>query len=386
MSNISKIGFSLFAAYMTSLSFGFHVSSLEMVKNNCKIDESTLTQQNFYILASALFVCPIFSGICASFLNISLSHWIWIISGANFFSAYGMTFQNFNSLLIYRLLVGFFTGISTAVVPRYIAIIMGKRRGIWVTLFQACIIFGVFLGQLATYLAKNSFIMKCILVVFAFPNAVAFFGFGFLINPENGQFLRKEKGIIELFKDVKARRSILLAIFTSFTQQSCGVRGLIVYSNTLLKEFGNPKFLTACIGLFSLVITIFSSLFIDKIGRKPLLIISALILLIAHCFFFFRLNALISLIFFHFGYSIGIGPICWLIANEIFPKQYQRAANTICTVTHWISAFLIVAFFEYFLLILEQKVFVWFIVVVLGYLLVLSLLFKETKNKNPDFQ
>lgn len=379
--------FSLIPIYVCAISFGFHVSSLEMIKNYSKmIPSANLEQSHFYILASVIFICPIISNLIFPFFEFERRTWIILISLVNVFTPIGLSKVNFIILLLTRMATGFFIGISTVVIPQFLNILSKGRPSVLVPMFQVFILIGVSFGQIATYSAINRTIVIFVLGLFSSLNVLAFFCSFFLKEPITTKFYLVEKKISDLLKFRNARKSLFLGILIGFTQQMTGVRGLIIYSNTILKDYKNPKLITMLIGFFSVIVTILSSFLINRVGRKPLLKLSTYLITIAHIAFFINKILPLSFVLFHFGYSIGIGPICWLAPNELFPWEYQKSASTLCSTANWLAAFLVVAFFEYFLLMIGTNLFIWFIFVQAVFLISITYLFEETKQKESDFQ
>ncbi len=56
--------------------------------------------------------------------------------------------------------------------------------------------------------------------------------------------------------------------------------------------------------------------------------------------------SLISLIVYIIGFSIGWGPIPWLLMSEIFPSKARGAASAIATATNWTFAFIVTVSFK----------------------------------------
>jgi len=118
-----------------------------------------------------------------------------------------------------------------------------------------------------------------------------------------------------------------------------------------------PNICTVIIGVVAVVFTYISTLVVDKLGRKILLLYSIVIMGI--CTFFiggffyakdfnydvspFGFIPLISLCIFIIVFSVGFGPIPWMMMGEIFPAQIkgntpgtlfynvQHESNALCT-------------------------------------------------------
>ena len=109
------------------------------------------------------------------------------------------------------------------------------------------------------------------------------------------------------------------------------------------------------------VMTIVSSVIIDKLGRKPLLFASGLVMGIMCAIvgvFFFLKNyekqdvtsigwlPLTCVCIFIIMFSIGFGPIPWMYMAEIFPPEIKGPACSIASMFNWVCTFLITFFFS----------------------------------------
>lgn len=104
--------------------------------------------------------------------------------------------------------------------------------------------------------------------------------------------------------------------------------------------------------LFQVIATLLSTVLIDKTGRKILLFISSLIMcfsLVAlggyfhlkqtHDLAFLNALPLVSLAVFIIVFSVGMGPIPWLMMGEIFTPKSKGVASSVTAAFNWIMAF-----------------------------------------------
>lgn len=106
--------------------------------------------------------------------------------------------------------------------------------------------------------------------------------------------------------------------------------------------------------------TLASTVLVDKAGRKVLLFASAAMmsacLLALGVFFHLKLIGcdlsglsslpLISLMIFIVMFSIGFGPIPWMMMGEIFPPRTKPLASSIAACVNWTLAFIVTNQFE----------------------------------------
>jgi MFS family permease len=104
------------------------------------------------------------------------------------------------------------------------------------------------------------------------------------------------------------------------------------------------------------IFTVVAILILDRVGRRPLLIIGTIgciVSLVALGFFFASPTlkqdaswiALVCLITYIASFAVGLGPVFWLMISEIFPMKVRSAAMSISTVANWASNFLVATFF-----------------------------------------
>lgn len=119
---------------------------------------------------------------------------------------------------------------------------------------------------------------------------------------------------------------------------------------------------TIIIGSVLLVSTLLGTFLIDRLGRKILLGISSAfmtLMLVALGVFFFLLNSdpssvanldwlpLTSLCVFLIAFSVGYGPVPWLMLSEIYSKDYNAIASPVSGAFNWMLAFAITSTFGY---------------------------------------
>ena len=106
--------------------------------------------------------------------------------------------------------------------------------------------------------------------------------------------------------------------------------------------------------------TFLATLIIDKFGRRMLLILSALFMILSMyglgLYFWIQTTSptlassisplpLVSVCVFFFSFSLGFGPIPWLMMSELFSPEAKGVASSISSATNWILAFFVTQFF-----------------------------------------
>jgi MFS family permease len=207
--------------------------------------------------------------------------------------------------------------------------------------------------------------------------------------------LGEEQGSFsELFKPA-FRRPLALAVVLMAFSQFCGINAIIYYStpifevagkNELLKEnselfASKPKAETEAakevekqktpeelekeaalqaakqkaafeasvwIGLVNLLFTFLAIGLVDKLGRKPLLIVGAAIQAVSLSlvgWMLYRQTAgiglLVCIITFTAAFAMSMGPIGWIFCSEVFPGKIRGRAMSIATMVVWISCYIV---------------------------------------------
>ncbi|MBE9583210.1 sugar porter family MFS transporter [Mucilaginibacter sp. JRF] len=295
-----------------------------------------------------------------------------------------------NWLIIMRIVIGIAIGITSYVVPMYIAEISPARvRGALVTLNQLMITIGILLSYITDYWlsddADNSSWRWMFLVGF-FPALVLFIGMLFL--PETPRWLiskgRREQGrkimmeiedpemvnqtLAGLDNDIRLeaqqstswtevfkpwlRVPLIITIGIFFFQQFSGVNTIIYYSPIIFKMAGvvsnSGSIVPAIIiGAVNVAACFLSVLLLDKVGRRRLYMIgiSGMIpslLLLGACFYFkeqlgasLPYFAVISIVCFIIFIAISLAPLGWLLISEVFPLNARGIGMSIGSLAHW---------------------------------------------------
>lgn len=175
---------------------------------------------------------------------------------------------------------------------------------------------------------------------------------------------RREKlSLIESFSTKAAKMGLLISLSLMFIQQFSGVNAVIFYTSSIFEAAGSDmdKNLSPIIvGIVQFVSTFVSTLVVDRLGRKILLLGSALVMfictLLLGVFFYLKDDnqdvdsigwlPLLSLCLFMVAFSLGFGPIPWMIVSELFPPATKGTAGSIASCFNWVLAFLVTKFYS----------------------------------------
>ena len=150
-------------------------------------------------------------------------------------------------------------------------------------------------------------------------------------------------GLREVWRP-QVRPLVAVGLVLAIAQQFIGVNTVIYYAPTILKFTGlstNSAITQALsVGITNVIFTIVAIVLLDRVGRRPLLIIGTCgcILSLALLGVFFASNglqhsaswmALVCLIVYIASFAVGLGPVFWLMISEIFPLKVRSPAMSL---------------------------------------------------------
>jgi len=299
-------------------------------------------------------------------------------------SAVGCAFAwSWEVLLIARFLGGLGIGGSSVLGPVYIAeLAPAKMRGRLVGSFQINIVIGILLAYLSNYaiarLGLGATEWRWQFGVAAFP-AVLFLVMLFAIPPSPRWLVTRKRvdearAVLEMMGSEdpggelheivqsahlerlreseplftwKYRLPIFLAITIGMFNQLSGINAILYYLNYIFERAGFSKvsgdLQAVAVGAMNLVATLLAMTVIDKIGRKPLLLIgsvgTALCLFGVSAIFFTNQHqgALVWLLVAYIGFfAISQGAVIWVYIGEVFPNLVRAKGQSVGSSSHWV--------------------------------------------------
>jgi len=141
---------------------------------------------------------------------------------------------------------------------------------------------------------------------------------------------------------------IVIGIMLSVFQQLVGINAVLYYAPLMFSNMGagtDSSYLqTIIVGAANMLFTIIAILTVDKLGRKPLLIIGALIMAVAMIVLGFLFNAhavglgaLVAVVAYIAGFALSWGPVVWVLLSEIFPNSIKGWAMGIAVAMQWFA-------------------------------------------------
>ena len=347
-------------------------------------------------------------------------------------SSLGMALsQGLTTFVLMRFAAGIGVGMASMLSPMYIAEVSpAHMRGRNVAINQLTIVFGILITNLVNYTLSDSGpeAWRWMFGLGTVPSILFFLGVLWL--PESPRWLVKAgkpeeaKKVLDkignvafaenTFNDIQkslkgnikqsyravfaksVRPAVVVGITLAVFQQLCGINVVFNYTSTIFESVGanlnQQLFETVSIGIVNLVFTLVAMWQVDKLGRRPLMLIGSLGLSIVYIVLAFLLQnqasaGLVS-IFVLLAiamYATSLAPVTWVLISEIFPNNIRGVASSVAIVSLWGAYFILVFTFP----ILAEELgtfgpfYLYAIICFLGFLFVKSKV-KETKGRTLE--
>lgn len=407
----ARLNYICITAALGGLLFGFDTAVISGAIGLIKAQFSLDTALEGWLVSCGLLGCIIgvlLTGMVSDRIGrrktILLAGIMFLLSGVGCAFASG-----FNLLVAARMLGGVGVGMASVVSPMYIAeFAPAESRGRMIAWYQLAITAGILLAYfsnawLISYghtsfssdAAQRFFSAETwrpMFLVMAIPSAV--FLILLLKVPESPRWLiasnQKEKArevleeirppaaaarelneiTIAFQKTTAAPKSVLatsvrlplvIGIVLAVLQQFSGINAIIYYGPSIFESAGmdssNALLFQVIIGTINLGFTIIAIKWADKYGRKKLLAVglSGIILSLFACGLLFYtgqtqgIALLVFMLLFIACFAFSLGPITWILINEIFPTGVRVKAVSICTMALWIAVWMVGQFFPWLL-------------------------------------
>lgn len=440
-----KINYICIAAAFGGLLFGFDTAvisgAITFVKNNFKLDAVL----EGWLVSSGLLGC-IIGVIIAGILSDKIGRKkTLVIAGFMFFiSGFGCAFAgSFSLVVLARIIGGVGVGMASMISPMYIAEFAPEdKRGRLIAYYQLAITVGILLAYFS-----NTFILSLsqnttgsnslnllladpwrgMFLILCVPSAIFLL---MLINvPESPRWLvavnrtdearkilyqiRPKGKADEELQDIEfakrksdkkplslkssVRIPLLIGIVLAVLQQFSGINAIIYYGPSIFQSAGinsnNALLFQVIIGAVNLIFTFIAIAYADKYGRKLLLkiglfgIVTSLIM----CGFLFYIGStqgillLVLMLVYIACFAFSLGPVTWIVINEIFPSEVRAKCVAICTFALWAAVWIVGQFFPWLLEKVGAAVTLWAFAGFSLINLVFSLtIVKETKGRKLE--
>jgi len=159
----------------------------------------------------------------------------------------------------------------------------------------------------------------------------------------------------DLLKPTILRR-VLIAMFMQVLQQATGINPMFSYGGLIFKDIAGDGIMSIlALSIVNFVSTIPAMRWVDTYGRRQLLLIGAVGMVVGHLVSGITFTAgcdgdtdkagctsasgyiiIIGTAFFIFNFAISWGPVCWIYPAEIFPLNVRAKAVSLSTMANWV--------------------------------------------------
>jgi SP family arabinose:H+ symporter-like MFS transporter len=289
---------------------------------------------------------------------------------------------SFTAFSFYRILGGLAIGAASGVAPIYIAETAPTRfRGRFVSFYQLAIVVGISAAYYSNYflLATGEQAWRWMLTAGAFPAAL-FLGFLFLV-PETPRWLAKQgrsaealavlsrvdgedyacKEMAVILETLHVRRGslsdllkprmfriVIIGSLLGIFSQISGVNAVMVYAPDIFEKAGagmkDSLFQSSLIGITFIVFTFIPILFVERFGRRPILMVGVSLMAAALLGLTWLMSGasgqhnslMIALILAYIAaYASSIACLTWVILSEIFPNRIRGEAMSVANLCLW---------------------------------------------------
>jgi SP family facilitated glucose transporter-like MFS transporter 8 len=159
------------------------------------------------------------------------------------------------------------------------------------------------------------------------------------------------------------KRAVNIVCWLMIFRQVNGINAVIFYTVEIFQEAGgilSPFLATIIVGIVQVVATCLSSLLVERTGRRVLLLFSNITMAVCHLvlavYFYLKQNGgdlrnvvwlpLLCVSTFIAGFSIGFGPLPWVMMAELLPNESKSWASGLAGSVNWILVFAVTNLYE----------------------------------------
>jgi sugar porter (SP) family MFS transporter len=312
--------------------------------------------------------------------------------------------QTFTQFVLWRTAGGIAIGIASNVSPTYISEVSPAAwRGRLVALNQLTIVTGILVAQIVNWLIaqpvpesataemirqswNGQYGWRWMFIAVAVPSLV--FLVSALVVPESPRWLmvrnQRERArrilvriggeryadlsvqsIVDTMQPQAARQArwhdlvsrgifkiVVIGVLLAVLQQWSGINVIFNYAEEIYRSAGygvsDILFNIVITGAINLVFTLVALGFVDRVGRRPLMLVgcagvglSHFLIGAAYRFGFTGLPVLILTLCAIACYAMSLAPVTWVLISEIFPNRIRGLAISVSVSALWIASFVL---------------------------------------------
>lgn len=338
-------------------------------------------------------------------------------------------------IILGRLLTGLCCGLVSGTAPTYVVEIAPPQiRGFLGTCFQVMVVIGILIAAVfGTFMSWQTLAGVSIIAAAGMSGLM-------LIMPETPQWLLSKSRNEDAEASLKVLRSgainqefdtmtraaanaqqggsqysiamlksrefykpFILALALMFFQQFSGINAVLFYQSDIFKKAApqlDPALATIYVCVAQVIATVIGSVLVDRLGRRALLLLSGLFHTISLVVFGiyshislsdkeFQNNnawlALTSLIVFISAFSIGYGPIPWMMIPELSSSRVRSMVASIATAFNWACVYIVTGYVKGLMAAIGDDWTYWLFAIICALSCVFVLLcLPETKGRSSE--
>lgn len=150
-------------------------------------------------------------------------------------------------------------------------------------------------------------------------------------------------------KSSEFKNSKIVATGVLIFQQFCGINSIIFYGvSVLVSIFPKHSIMINClISTVNVVVTFIAANFVDRLGRKPLLLTSVIFMGVSTVLMGYgiinknSISSIVGTFTYITFFAIGLGPIPFLLVGEVTQPKAKASAQSWGTTMNWLATFIV---------------------------------------------
>ncbi len=146
---------------------------------------------------------------------------------------------------------------------------------------------------------------------------------------------------------------IVIGSVLSILQQFTGINAVLYYGSDIFEKalgFGKEDILLqqVLLAFVNLVFTFIAMATVDKFGRKPLIYIGSLGMIIGFLLLGVTLQqqsmgflSLLGVLIFIGAFAMSMGPVVWVLLSEMFPNKMRSVAMSVAVAAQWAANYFV---------------------------------------------
>ncbi len=149
------------------------------------------------------------------------------------------------------------------------------------------------------------------------------------------------------------RKALLIGVVLCIFSQVTGINAIMYYAPEIFKSTGDASgsalMQTVLVGIINLLFTLVAIKYVDKWGRRTLLLLGAggmaiCLAVVGSAFYFGFAHGyliLIAILAYISFFAISLGPLAFVVISEIFSNRNRGMAMSVCVFFLWVSVYIV---------------------------------------------